>query len=134
MMLMLLLTELARLDVHLSVEQDGLKVDAPAGVLTDEVRQAMAEQKAALLQFVAFPYVETIDGLGRLTGTIQQRDLYLVAEERKEALRSRIGVVSLRDGIERFCYAQMVLTAPPETMQADEPPREVVKNCRVTAI
>ncbi len=111
MILMLLFTELTRLDAQLSVEQSGLKVDAPAGVLTDELRQAMAEQKAALLQFAAFPYVETIDDLGTLTGTIQQRDLYLVADERQEALCYRIGVVSLRDGEERFYYPRMVVLA-----------------------
>jgi TubC N-terminal docking domain len=37
MMLMLLLTELARLEVHLSVASAGLHIQAPAGVLTDEL-------------------------------------------------------------------------------------------------
>ena len=49
MMLMLLLTELTRLDVHLSAGPDGLHVQAPAGALTDELHQAMTEHKAALL-------------------------------------------------------------------------------------
>jgi TubC N-terminal docking domain len=35
---MLLLTELTRLEVHFSVASDGLRVQAPAGVLTGELR------------------------------------------------------------------------------------------------
>src|SRR5712692_7110758 len=50
MMLMLLLTELARLDVQLSAGPDGLHVQAPAGALADELRQARTEHKAALLR------------------------------------------------------------------------------------
>ena len=46
MMLMLLLTELTHLDVQLSAGPDGLHVQAPAGALADELRQAMAEHKA----------------------------------------------------------------------------------------
>ena len=53
MMLMLLLTELTHLEVRLSAEPDGLKVDAPAGALTDELRRAMVEHKTALLRYVA---------------------------------------------------------------------------------
>ena len=75
MMLMLLLTELARLEVHLSVASDGLHVQAPTGVLTDELRQAMIEHKTALLRYAADPAVETIDGLGYLTGNRQEQDV-----------------------------------------------------------
>jgi len=117
MILSLLLTELTHVGVRLKGADGRLKVHAPAGVLTEYLRQAISEHKAALLQFAAYPYVETIDGLGRLSGNTQQRDLYLVPEERQEALRYRIGVVSLRDGIERFCYPQMVLVARSETME-----------------
>ncbi len=103
MMLMLLLSELTRLDVKLSAEPDGLKVDAPAGVLTDELRRAMAEHKAALLRYAAYPAVETIDGLGMLTGHRQQFSIIdCVAPERKERLRYTIGVRLLHHGIERF--------------------------------
>ena len=49
MMLLLLLTELIRLDVHLSSGPDGLHIQAPAGTLTDELHQRMMEHKAALL-------------------------------------------------------------------------------------
>ena len=44
MMLMLLLSELARLKVQLSATTEGLHVQAPKGVLTGELRQAMTEQ------------------------------------------------------------------------------------------
>ena len=108
MMLMVLLTELARLEVHLSVASDGLHVHAPAGALTDELRQAMTEHKAALLRYAADPAVETIDGLGYLTGNRQEQDVTLTAPERKERLRYKVGVVLLQDGIERFYYPGML--------------------------
>jgi hypothetical protein len=41
MMLMILLTELARLEVHLSAASDGLHVQSPFGALSDELRLAM---------------------------------------------------------------------------------------------
>lgn len=120
MILMLLLTKLTHLGVQLTAEHSDVKVTAPAGVLMRNLRQAMTEHKAALLQFALSPYVETIDGLGTLTGHIEERDLFLVAPERQEALCYRIGVVNLRDGRERFYYPRMVLLARPEAMQAAE--------------
>src|SRR6266702_8132522 len=103
MMLMLLLTELTCLDVKLSAEPDGLHVQAPAGALTEELRQAMQEHKAALLRYTAYPYVDTIDGWGTLTGHRQEFSIIdFVATERKERLRYKIGVVLLQDGVERF--------------------------------
>jgi hypothetical protein len=108
MMLILLLTELARLEVHLLLESDGLHVLAPFGVLTDELRQAMTEHKAALLRYAADPAVETIDGLCYLTGNRQEQDVTFVAPERKERLRYKVGVVLLQDGIERFYYPGML--------------------------
>ena len=111
MMLMLLLTELARLEVHLSVESDGLHVQAPSGVLTDELRQAMIEHKADLLRYAADPAVETIDGLGYLTGFRQEQDITFVAPERKERLRYKVGVALLQNGIERFYYPGAVWEA-----------------------
>ncbi len=74
MMYKLLITELTCLDVHLSAEPDGLHVQAPTGVLTDELRQAMTEHKAALLRYAASPSVETLDGLGTLTGNRKEQD------------------------------------------------------------
>ena len=56
MMLMLLLTEHTHLEVRLLAENDGLHIQAPAGALTDELRQAMMEHKAALLRYAACPY------------------------------------------------------------------------------
>jgi TubC N-terminal docking domain len=124
MILSWLLTKLLHVGVRLTVVQGRLKVHAPAGVLTEELRQAMTEQKAALLQFAQFPYVETIDGLGMLTGNTQERDLFCVAEERQEALRYRIGVVSLYDGVERFSYPRMVLVTRPEMRTDDKATQE----------
>ena len=111
MMLILLVTELARLEVYLSVESDGLHVQAPSGVLTDELRQAMTEHKAVLLRYAADPAVETIDGLGYLTGNRQEQDITFVAPERKERLRYKVGVVLLQNGIERFYYPGVVSEA-----------------------
>jgi hypothetical protein len=103
MMLMLLLSELARLQVHLSVATDGVHVQAPTGVLTDELRQAMAEHKADLLRFARYPFVETIDGLGVLTGNRKECNIIeFVAPERHERLRYTIGVKLTLDGLERF--------------------------------
>ena|SRR5712692_6092891 len=102
MMLMLLLTELTRLEVQLSTEPDGLKVDAPAGAITDELRQAMAEHRAALLRYAAFPYIETVDGRGTLTGTRRETDPFYYGTRHGERLRYKIGVALLRDGIERL--------------------------------
>ena len=58
MMLMLLLSELAHLEVHLSVASDGLHVQAPVGALTDELRQAMTELKAALMRYASLPLLK----------------------------------------------------------------------------
>jgi hypothetical protein len=103
MMLMLLLSELARLQVHLSVASDGLHVQAPKGVLTDELRQAMTEHKADLLRFVRSPCVETIDGPGVLTGNRRNFAIIeFVASERQERLRYTLGVRLIHDGLERF--------------------------------
>jgi tubulysin polyketide synthase-like protein len=102
MMLMLLFTELTRLQVQLSAEPDGLKVDAPAGILTDELRQAMAEHKAALLRYAAYPSVETVDGRGVLTGARREADPFYYGTRHGERLRSKIGVRLVQDGIERF--------------------------------
>ena len=107
-MIMLLLTELARLEVHLSVASDGLYVQAPSGALTDELRQAMTQHKAVLLRYAADPAVETIDGLGYLTGNRQEQDVTFVAQERKERLRYKVGVVFLQDGMERYYYPGML--------------------------
>lgn len=126
MILMLLLTELAHLGVKLSVGQNGLRVQAPVGVLTEEKRRAIKEQKAAFLQFARFPYVETIDGLGMLTGNRQEQDISFIPPEGQEAARYKIGVMLLSDGGERFYWPRMVLVARPERVQTDEPKQEVM--------
>ena len=108
MILMLLLTELTYLEVHLTVGSDGLHVQAPSGALTDELRQAMTQHKAALLRYAPDPAVETIDGLGYLSGNRQEQDVTFVAQERKERLRYKVGVVLLQDGNERFYYPGML--------------------------
>ncbi len=102
MMLMLLLTELTRLEAHLSAGPDSLHVQAPAGVLTDELRQAMIEHKAALLRYAASPYVETVDGRGTLTGARRETDPFYYGTRHAERLRYKIGVRLLHDGVERF--------------------------------
>jgi TubC N-terminal docking domain len=101
-MLMLLLTELTRLDVQLSAGLDGLHVQAPAGALSNALRQAMTEHKAALLRYAAYPYVETVDGRGVLTGARRETDPFYYGTRHGERLRYKIGVRLLSDGTERF--------------------------------
>jgi hypothetical protein len=50
-----LLTELSRLSVKVTINEDRLHIDAPAGVLTPELRAALAEHKALLLQQLSLP-------------------------------------------------------------------------------
>ncbi|HLG79132.1 MAG TPA: phage/plasmid primase, P4 family [Ktedonobacteraceae bacterium] len=65
-------------------------------------------------------YVETVDGLGYLTGNRQEQDVTFFSGERKEQLRYRIGVILLKDGIERFYYPQTLWEARREAIQAYE--------------
>lgn len=110
MMLMLLLSELTRLQIHLSVASDGLHVQAPVGALSDELRLAMTEHKIALMRYASLPYV-IADDVGILTGNRQEQDITFVAPERKAAWRYKIGVRSLSDGVERFYWPRMLLQA-----------------------
>lgn len=48
-----LLSRLAALNVTLTSAGDRLRVEAPAGALTDELRAALAEHKAALLDLLS---------------------------------------------------------------------------------
>lgn len=102
MMLMLLLTELTRLEVKLVAEADALHVQAPTGVLSEELRQAMTEHKTALLHYAACPTIETIDGPGVLTGARQDTDPLCFGTRHGERLRYKIGVRLVQDGVERF--------------------------------
>ena len=115
MMLMLLLSELTRLQIHLSVASNGLHVQAPIGVLCDELRLAMAEHKTALMRYASLPYV-IADDVGILTGNRLEQDITFVAPERQEVWRYNIGVMSLSDGVERFYWPRMVLQARPEDL------------------
>jgi hypothetical protein len=47
-----LLTELSQRDVILSAVNDKLRIDAPKGVLTFELRQALTEHKTALMELL----------------------------------------------------------------------------------
>src|SRR6266699_2522496 len=85
MILMMLLSELTRLEVRLV---------AAAESLSNDLRQAMTEHKAALMRYASLPYV-VADGVGILTGNRQEQDITLVAPERKEAWHYKIGVMSL---------------------------------------
>jgi TubC N-terminal docking domain len=115
MILMVLLSELTRLEVRLVAAAENVRVQAPAKALSNELRQAMTEHKAALMRYASLPYV-VADGVGILTGNRQEQDITFVAPERQEAWRYKIGVMSLRDGVERFYWPRMVLQARPEDM------------------
>ncbi len=71
-------------------------------------------------------YVETVDGLGYLTGNRQEQDVtFIASDERKKRLRYKIGVVILKDGIERFYYPQNTWEGQPGAIQAYEQLGEV---------
>ncbi len=70
-------------------------------------------------------YIETADGLGYLTGNQQEQDVTFFSEEKRERLRYKIGVVILKDGIERFYYPQNTWKAQPEVIQAYKQSGEV---------
>jgi natural product biosynthesis luciferase-like monooxygenase protein/amino acid adenylation domain-containing protein len=53
-----LLHACARLGIKLAVEAGALRVRAPAGVVTPELRTALAEHKPALLEYLAAPHDE----------------------------------------------------------------------------
>ncbi len=73
-----------------------------SGALTDELRQAMAEHKAALLRYAPSPYIETVDGLGTLTGARREIDPFVYGTQHGERLRYKIGVRLVHDGVEHF--------------------------------
>lgn len=102
MILMLLLTELTRLEVKLSAEADGLHVRAPVCVLSEELRKGMAEHKTALLRYATCSTIETIDGPGVLTGTRQETDPVCYSTRQGERLRYKVGVRLLSNGVEGF--------------------------------
>lgn len=116
MMLMLLLTELVRLEVKLAAEADGLHVQAPAGAVSEELRQAMAEHKTALLRYAACPTIESIDGPGVLTGARQETDPLCFGTRHGERLRYKVGVQLLHDSKERFYLPGTLRQAPGEGM------------------
>jgi hypothetical protein len=72
-----LVAELKAQGVQLSARGDRLRVEAPPGVLTPEVRQALTDRKAAILALLerdhqraalgyayAFPWPDALPGLG----------------------------------------------------------------------
>ena len=64
--------------------------------------------------------VETVDGLGYLSGNKREQDVTLVAPERQERLRYKVGVVLLLDGAERFYYPGTISDPRPEVIWAYE--------------
>jgi len=52
-----LITELSRQGIILEACYDGLRIEAPKGVLTAELRQALAEQKQAILTLLSPPLI-----------------------------------------------------------------------------
>ena len=101
MILTLLLTELVRLDVRLVAEGERVRVQARAGTLSEELRQALAEHKADLLRFARTHSVETIDGPGRLTGHRQEQDVSCISytRNRERSANRRVFSALRRRGI-----------------------------------
>ena len=69
--------------------------------------------------------VETVDGLGYLTGHRKEQDGTFFPEEKKERLRYNSGVVILKERIERFYYPQTTREASSEDIQAYKHSSEV---------
>ncbi|MFL5655225.1 MAG: phage/plasmid primase, P4 family [Ktedonobacteraceae bacterium] len=101
------------------VNEEGWRVETNPPLDPPSTLQTLHRQPESL------HYVQTIDGPGYLTGNRQEQDVTCIADERKEALRYKIGVVILKDGLERFYYPRMVWDAPSEGIGADEQSREV---------
>lgn len=125
MMLMLLLTKLIHLKVKVAIEHGHVKIQAPAGVLDESLRQAMRQQKKDVQRFAFCPYVVTIHGPGMLTGNAQECDVSFVAPERQERLRYRVGVQLLHNRVEQFYYPGMLLLARPEDVENYQRQHEV---------
>ncbi len=69
-------------------------------------------------------YVETVDGLGYLTGDIREQDVTFLSEEKRERLRYKIGVVILKDGIERFYFPSTIWEVQEKEIQTHDPSHE----------
>ncbi len=93
----------------------------PLAPPVENVEGTKNEQNQPYIPYMPSPvlqYVETIDGLGYRSGNTRECDVTFTAEEKKEALRWKIGVISLHDGRERFYYPQMMHDVSADVVQA----------------
>lgn len=63
-----LIADLAVHDVRLSADGDSLRVDVPEGAITDEIRQAIADNKSELVSALRLRSVFSIDEFGKMVG------------------------------------------------------------------
>ncbi len=63
-----LIADLAVHDVRLSSDGNSLRVDAPEGAITDEIRQTIADNKSELVSALCLRSVFSIDEFGKMVG------------------------------------------------------------------
>ena len=80
MTLLGLLVELKRLNVKLSLAGDKLRLEAPAGVLTPELKEALRQHKAALIALLSGQPVEVLFWPGVKLNVYRARQTCLEAE------------------------------------------------------
>jgi len=75
-----LLAELERLNVKVSLAGDKLRLEAPAGVLTPELKEALRQHKAALIALLSGRPVEMVFWPGVKLNVYRARQTCLEAE------------------------------------------------------
>ncbi len=75
-----LLAEFKRLNVKLSLAGDKLRFEAPAGVLTPEIKEALRQHKAALIALLSGRPVEMVFWPGVKSNVYRARQTCLEAE------------------------------------------------------
>lgn len=79
-----LLDELRRLDVSIHEDAGRLRLDAPAGALTDQLKQSLRENKAALVDYLRQkqqgPVLTAIDRDGPLPLSFAQERMWVIAD------------------------------------------------------
>ena len=63
-----LIADLAVHDVRLSADGDSLRVDAPEGAITDEIRQTIADNKSELVSALRLRSVFSINEFAKMVG------------------------------------------------------------------
>lgn len=94
-----LLTDLGRAGVRISANGDRLQIEAPAGAITAEQRQALTDRKTELLSLLA-----QSDLLALITAAVDGLPIsplrvlaHMTVEDRDDFRQGRIGPLTIRD-------------------------------------